>query len=324
MGNIFGKDPDQLNFNGIHTENFNSEIPYLSKLQNNSVHLANNLTKHLNNSNTNNNREMYKAFNAQRSENDFSDTSPLINTDFKDSATSAANSEIKELLSKIQKGGSIENNNNEPVNFISNDMIQQLLTETSKNQKGGDLNKMFVDEDMLRNLMTESNEQSGGFFWNKKSTPQNETFINEETFKSLMTNNPEPNETSENNTEFNQYMNNAVTELTSALEGKSQQGGADDMSSEDSSSSESPSKPSTKSPSPVEEAMSEAVEVSASKSPEEMSAGRNTYSSSSAHTNGISSNNSNISNASSTVSADNNKYLSDSINTSDINMISVE
>jgi len=325
MGNIFGKDPDQLDFKGIHTENFNSEIPYLNKLQNDSTRLANNLTKHLNNSNTINNREMYNTFNAQESENDFSDTSPLINTDVNNSATSAPNSEIRQLLSKIQKGGSIEQNNNEPVDFISNDLIQQLLTETSKNQTGGNLNEMFLNEDMLRNLMTESNEQSGGFFWNKKSTPQNETFINEETFKSLMENNTDPDATSEINTEFNQYMNNAVTELTSALEGNSQKGG-DMKESEDSSSSESPTKPSTQAPSPVEEAMEEAVKVAAGKSDESsqsglMSMGRNTYSSSSAHTNEIDSNNSNMS---STVSTGNDKYLSDSINTSDINMISVE
>lgn len=325
MGNILGRDPNQLDFKGIHTENFNSEIPYLNKLQTDSVRLANNLTKNLNDSNTINNREMYNAFNAQESENNFSDTSPLVDTDMNNSATSAANSEIKQLLSKIQKGGFTEQNNNEPVNFINTDLIQQLLTETSKNQRGGNLNEQFINEDMLRNLMTESNEQSGGFLWNKKSTPQNETFINEETFKSLMENNNDPNATSENNTEFNQYMNNAITELTSALDGNSQKGGDGNMmssESEDSSSSDSPTKSSTQAPSPVEEAIMKAVEVAADKSSDNMmSMGRNTYSSSSAHTNEIDSNNSN---ASSTVSGNNDKYLSDSINTSDINMISVE
>ena len=34
MGNAFARDPNELNFKGIHTENFNSEIPYLNKLQN--------------------------------------------------------------------------------------------------------------------------------------------------------------------------------------------------------------------------------------------------------------------------------------------------
>ena len=51
-----------------------------------------------------------------------------------------------------------------------------------------------------------------------------------------------------------------------------------------------------------------------------MSNGRNNYVSSSAHSNEINSN----SNMSSTISDNNNRYLSDSINTSDINMISVE
>ena len=49
--------------------------------------------------------------------------------------------------------------------------------------------------------------------------------------------------------------------------------------------------------------------------------GRNDYESSSAHSNEIDSSNSNIS---TTVSENNDRYLSDSINTSDINMISVE
>jgi hypothetical protein len=323
MGNILGRDPNQLDFKGIRTENFNSEIPYLNKLQNDSVRLANNLTKNLSDSNTINNREMYNAFNAQDSDNNFSDTSPLVDTSVNISATSALNSEITQLLGKIQKGGSLEQNNNEPVDFVSNDIIQQLLTETSKNHRGGSLDEMFINEDMIRHLMTETNEQSGGFFWNKKSTPKNETFINEETFKSLMENNNDPNGTSENNTEFNQYMNNAITELTSALEHNSQKGG-DMMSSEseESSSSDSPTKPSTLAQSPVEEDIMKAVEEASGKSSDNMmSMGRNTYSSSSAHTNEIDSNNSN---ASSTVSANNDKYLSDSINTSDINMISVE
>ena len=51
---------------------------------------------------------------------------------------------------------------------------------------------------MIKNLLTETNEQTGGFFWNK--TPQNETFINEETFKNLVENNNDPNATSEINT----------------------------------------------------------------------------------------------------------------------------
>lgn len=316
MGNIFGKDPNQLDFRGIHTENFDSEIPYLNKLQTDSRRLAENLM----NQNNINNREMYNMFNAQESDNNFSDTSPLVETDVVNSATSAPNSEIRELLSKIQKGGSLEQfvNNNDPVDFISNDVIQQLLTETSRNQRGGNLNQEFINEDILKNLLTETNEQTGGFFWSKKTTPQNETFINEETFKSLMENNTDPNATSENNTEFNNYLNNAVTELTSALEGNSQKGGGDEMSSEeDSSSSESPSKP------PVNDSPSE-MEIVSKSNEDEMSMGRNTYSSSSAHTNEIDSNNSNASSASSTVSGGNDRYLSDSINTSDINMISVE
>jgi len=326
MGNIFAKDPSQLNFNGVRTENFSDNIPYLNKLQTDSRILAN----HLNTvDNTVDNKKMYEMFNAQESDNNFSDTSPLVDTnDLNNSATSVANSEIKELLSKIQKGGSLEQiNNNEPVNFISNDIIQQLLTETSKNQTGGNLEQVFINEDMLKNLMTESNEQSGGFFWNKKDTPKNETFINEETFKSLIENNTNPNTnpdaTSEPNTEFNNYINNAVTELTSTLEGNSQKGGGERETTEDSSSSESPQEKM------INEDMSDEMgkemnlaEMDRAEMGENVvSTGRNTYSSSSAHSDGIDSNNSNMS---STISESKDKYLSDSINTSDINMISVE
>ena len=161
-------------------------------------------------------------FNEQQSENNFSDTSPLVDTnDITNSATSA-NTEIKQLLSKIQNGGSLEdyvnsnNINNDPVNFVNTDAIQQLLTETL-NQRGGNLNETFVNEDMIRNLLTETNEQTPGGFSGIKETPVNETFINEETFKNLVENNNDPNATSglKNNLI---YMNNAITELTSALE----------------------------------------------------------------------------------------------------------
>lgn len=320
MGNIFGRDPNTLNFNGARTENYSDNIPYLNKLQTDSRILANNLQT---NNNIIENRKMYDMFTAQQSDNNFSDTSPLVDTnDMNASATSAANSEIQQLLNKIQKGGSIEQViRNEPVNFVNTDIIQQLLTETAQNQTGGSLNNQFVNEEMLRNLMTETNEQTGGFFWNKKK-PQNETFINEETFKSLMSNS-DPNATSDINTEMQKYMDNAITELTSALEGN-QKGGAEGMDSEEeSSSSDSEEKP-VESGSEVEDAVMEAVEVAASDNTEEvpkMSQGRQTYSSSSAHSNAI---NSNDSYNSSTVSANNDRYLSDSINTSDINMISVE
>jgi hypothetical protein len=320
MGNIFGRDPNTLNFNGARTENYSDNIPYLNKLQTDSRMLANNLQ---NNNDVVENRKMYDMFTAQQSDNNFSDTSPLVDTNgMNASATSAVNSEIQQLLNKIQKGGSIvQDLRNEPVNFVNTDIIQQLLTETSQNQTGGNINNQFVNEEMLRNLMTETNEQSGGFFWNKKKQ-QNETFINEETFKSLMSN-ADTNTTSDINTEMQKYMDNAITELTSALEGN-QKGGAMDSEEESSSSSDSEDKP-FKSGSEVEDAVMEAVEEAASgnssgHSPE-MSQGRHIYSSSSAHSNGI---NSNDSHNSSTVSANNDRYLSDSINTSDINMISVE
>jgi len=70
--------------------------------------------------------------------------------------------------------------------------------------------------------------------------------------------------------------------------------------------------------SPENEVMSDISDISVSDMPDEVSNG--SYISSSAHTDGIASSSSNIS----TISIGNNKILSDSVNTSDINMISVE
>lgn len=314
MGNSLAREPNRLKFKGIHTEQFSDNIPYLNKLQKDSQLLSDKLST-LNNKNAVKNREMYNMFTAQNSEINFSDTSSLINkNDINNSETSAANSDIRQLLSKIQKGGSMEVNKNQPTEFVNNNVIEQLLTESYQNQVGGNNEYSFLNEDMLKNLMTESNiinsnEQSGGFFWNKKKN-NNETFINEETFKSLMNNSvDDPNATSELNTEFNNYMNNAVTELTSTLE-NSLKGGNLSSSSEKYSSSESNNSNSSNSET-----------VNNSESPELNMKGRNDYESSSAHSNEIDSSNSNIS---TTVSENNDRYLSDSINTSDINMISVE
>jgi hypothetical protein len=367
MGNIFNKDPNQLDFKGIHTENFSDNIPYLNKLQKESTLLANQISNSTSSNNSVNNRKMYEMFNKKEENDDFSDTSSLIENSNADSATSAPNTEIKHLLNNLQKGGYLNNtddetsaleteikqlqrggnlntdsatsapnteikhlfNNlqqggnlsNEQVNFINNSVMQDLLTETFKNQTGGNLQKSFLNEEMLRNLMTETNEQSGGFFWNKKKD-SNETFINEDTFKKLINNNNQ-NDTSEVNTEFNNYMNNAVTELTSVLENNTQKGGGDnEIQSESEDKSSSDSSGSDMSKSPLEEEIKSSIEMispSNEESPNNMSMGRNNYDSSSAHSNEIDSN----SNMSSTIT-ESNKYLSDSINTSDINMISVE
>lgn len=326
MGNIFGRDQNQLDFRGIHTEQFSDNIPYLNKLQKDSQLLANKVSS---NNDTISNRKMYDMFNAQNSELNFSDTSPLGETQGNDSATSAVNTEIAELLNKIQKDGSLNTNNQtggnvEPTQFINEDLLKNLLTET--NQTGGNLMTQFVDEDMLKNLMTETN-QTGGFFWNKKE-PVNETFINEETFKSLMQNSTPVNDnaTSANNTEMNEYMKNAITELTSTIEGNNKQVGGNMHTSSEEESSEEPFEKMDDSSSSSEGGpvvKSESLEKSVEEAMKEMDDmnGRSNYESSSAHSDAIDSHNSNMS---STVSAANDKYLSDSINTSDINMISVE
>lgn len=332
MGNSFKKDPNLLNFKGIYTDNFSDNIPYLNKLQKDSKILVENLGT-TNSTDKINNKKMYNMFNAQESENNFSDTSTLVDSiNNTNSATSAANTEINQLLNKIQTGGSTQkklNNNIEPrltetsknqtgenleQTFINEDMLKELMTETSKNQTGGNLEHTFINEDTLKELMTEtSKNQTGGFFWNKKQTPKNETFITKETFKSLMSNNVDSNNTSEVNTEFNNYMNNAITEVTSELEENIQKGGGRNKISSDTFNKNK----SLHSESLNSESSSNKKTVTVS----EMNKGRYSYESSTAHSNEINSNDSNIS---STVSANNDKYLSDSINTSDINMISVE
>jgi hypothetical protein len=276
---------------------------------------------------------MYDMFNAQNSELNFSDTSPLGDTQGNDSATSAVNTEIAELLNKIQKGGSLNTNNQtggnvEPTQFVNEDLLKNLLTET--NQTGGNLMTQFLNEDMLKNLMTETN-QSGGFFWNKKE-PANETFINEETFKSLMQNSSPVNDnaTSANNTEMNEYMKNAITELTSTIGGNNKQVGGD-MHTSSEEEMEMEEKDSSSSSENKKKVNSESLEESVEEAMEEMGSemahmnGRSNYESSSAHSDAIDSHNSNMSSTvSGTYSGANDKYLSDSINTSDINMISVE
>jgi len=116
-----------------------------------------------------------------------------------------------------------------------------------------------------------------------------------------------------------------------------QSGGGEDEDEDSSTTSSSSDKKTTKSE--LQEEMEEAVEIadsnqspenkvmsvmsdisdiSVSDIPDEVSNG--SYVSSSAHTDGVASSSSNIS----TISIGNNKILSDSVNTSDINMISVE
>ena len=113
-----------------------------------------------------------------------------------------------------------------------------------------------------------------------------------------------------------------------------QSGGGEDEDEDSSTTSSSSDKKTTKSElqeemeeaveiadsnqSPENKVMSDISDISVSDIPDEVSNG--SYVSSSAHTDGVASSSSNIS----TISIGNNKILSDSVNTSDINMISVE
>ena len=325
MGNSLFKDENKLDFKNVHTEQFSDNIPYLQKLQNDAK-LSNELFNKLNvEANTQENRQMYDMFTNQDNDVVFSDTSPLLSEEgLNNSATSVANSEINKLLSKIQKGGGEEPVENVPVEntpgeYINADLFEQIFTEME--QKGGNLPIQYVNEDVMEQLITETG-QTGGFFWNKKQpepvaepvapqavqAPSNDTFINRETLEKLVENKFDVNETSANDTEMNQYMANAITELTSTLERNQtqQQGGNLSTSSELSES---------------EEVVRKSSRKASRKSLKTSSHTGNNYESSSAHSDGVDSNNTM---GSSTVSVNEDKYLSDSINTSDINMISVE
>ena len=130
----------------------------------------------------------------------------------------------------------------------------------------------------------------------KKNKSNDETFINKETLNKLIKEASDTNATSDNNTEFNEYLNNAITELTSTVENNNQQGGGKNLSTSESNNSESES----------------------TEKEQHSNNHLGDYESSSAHSNGIDTQ------GSSTISKNSDKYLSDSINTSDINMISVE
>ena len=101
MGNIFGKDPNTLNFKGIHTEQFSDNIPYLEKLQANSQKLAE-LSNNENNETQN--KLMYEMFKNQNNNSDnliYSDTSPLLTEGDINSNTSEITTEIRKILNKI-------------------------------------------------------------------------------------------------------------------------------------------------------------------------------------------------------------------------------
>lgn len=343
MGNSLFKDENKLDFRNVHTEQFSDNIPYLQKLQNDAK-LSNELFNKLNvEGNTQENRQMYDMFTNQDNDAVFSDTSPLLSEEgLNNSATSVANSEINQLLSKIQKGGGeeIAPFENAPVEntlgeYINADLFEQIFTEME--QKGGNLPVQYVNEDIMAELITETG-QTGGFFWNKKqpepvaqpavqeqpaapaAPSSNDTFINRETLEKLVENKFDVNETSANDTEMNQYMANAITELTSTLERNQtqQQGGNLSTSSDLSESEEVVRKSSRKS---SKKSSRKSSRKTSRKSLKTSSHTGNNYESSSAHSDGVDSNNTM---GSSTVSVNEDKYLSDSINTSDINMISVE
>lgn len=339
MGNIFGKDPNTLNFKGIHTEQFSDNIPYLERLQVSSEKLAE-LSNNQNNESQN--KLMYEMFNDQNNSSDnliFSDTSPLLTEGDINSNTSEITTEISKILNKInvnntggvedQSGGGSEIFINDPnatfernifednTQFVNQQMFQNMFTESGQTG-GGDVN--FIDDGMLKSLFTESYLNQKGGNGNNVENQQSETFINQQTYN-MMNKKELGNETSVNNTEFNDYMKNAITELTSTLEGyNNDQKGGDMDSSEmfDNSSTVTDNNSPNQPVEDEEEGSEQGSEVSQSLNNADAIGN---LESSSAHTDGVDSD------ALTTMSDNseaNEKYLSDSINTSDINMISVE
>lgn len=321
MGNLFGKNEDYLNYNQFKKLEYSENIPYLTKIQNQSLNLASKLKENNKNFLESDNYNMYKLF--QQNDN-LSDTSVFLSSELyknlSEGETSALNTEINNFLQ--QNGGTAD-----------------IDTFT---------HKMFKKYNNLK--------QNGG--------SNIDTFITPEMFKKYNNKNLNNNNTSEIDTELNNYINNNITELTSTVN-NNQKGGK--MNDESSSSSKfmSDDKLSEDVSETIEQMIKkvnkfdDAIMDAMSDTPvDNMDTvtsvlGRNDdYVSSSAHTNGVSSNNkeeyddnsynslssslnSSMNSYISSVSSLNKsnksdksdkskKYLTESINTSDINMISVE
>ena len=287
------KDQFVNDFNNLNTENYSDSNPrYFNKIQKESAILAEKLNKY---------NELKKKYNekfSKKSESfEFSDTSPL------ETAGKPSNSNTSELNTEIKNAV-----NNQTGGF--NNIVLDV-NSLEKNQTGGG-NHVFINADMIKDLMTETN-QTGGFFFSKKKNKNSETFISKEMMENVLSNsapseqknmNNGINDTSEVNSELNEYIKNAVSELTSTLE-NNQAGGA--LSSSEELNSESENSDSI-------------IRIKKDTSSTVSNHSGNSYISSSAGSDEINSN----TNLSSTISVGNDKYLSDSINTSDINMISVD
>jgi hypothetical protein len=122
---------DNLDFNGLITENISSTIPYLDRINNDAKTLVNRLyipvnSKTLINFNETENYDLYKLFEKSsntNNDNNFSETSPFISSDI-----------YNHLVNKNMKGGN-PNNDNESSTTSDEDSPSSNNNKRSKKSK---------------------------------------------------------------------------------------------------------------------------------------------------------------------------------------------
>jgi hypothetical protein len=336
MGNLFGKDENSLSFRGIHTENFSENIPYLEKLEQQSKMLAERI-KTAQNFQESENKDMYKLFEQSKGLNseNLSDTSPFINTDgYKsiiDNVTSENNTEIKQFLQK-QTGGNFDTfitpemfngvnntegtsvNNTEFNNYLANAMSELTsATERTVVQNGG-YNEIFMSPQPIYNGIVNQNNDIGITSTLKMNYTQQ---------GGDMEGMPRDDSSSSSSSSENKSLSYDIQEDMDHDKEKNNLEDLEEKIMEAMDESE------LNAQSDMDKTVSEMIDEELNMNTQSsLSGGSKTvsrmqserYTSSSAHSDGIESN----TNVSSTISVGNDKYLSESINTSDINMISVE
>lgn len=346
MGNIFGRDENSLSFKGIRTENFSENIPYLQKLEQQSKMLADRINN-AQNFQESENKDMYKLFEQSNGidGNNLSDTSPFLNSEayknIVDQATSENNTEIKQFLQQVQSGGSNDL-------FITPEMFKSMnldINATSANNT--EMNNYLANALSELTSVTAQNVQAGGANYNEifmSPAPVYNGAINQyneigitSTLKLAdtqvggdMEGMPREDDSSSSSSSENKSLSYDMQEDMDHDREKSQLEDLEEKIMEAMDESE------VNSQSEMEKTISEMIDEElnmntessmsggsqdGSQSASEVRASNHSgYTSSSAHSDGIESN----THVSSTVSVGNDKYLSESINTSDINMISVE
>jgi hypothetical protein len=332
MGNIFGRDENSLSFKGIRTENFSENIPYLQKLEQQSKMLADRINTSQNFQQSEN-KDLYHLFYKSNgvNSNNLSDTSPLINSEayknIVDQATSENNTELQQFLRQIQSGGSNdlfitpemfrgynENatsaNNTEINNYLAN-ALSELTSVTAQNGGGqNNYNEIFMSPAPLYNGIVNQNNDIGITSTLKLADTQVGGDMNDILREDDSSSSSSENKSLSYDIQEDMDHNREKSKLED-LEEKI-------MEAMDESEVNAQSEMDKTISEMIDEELNMNTESSMSGGSE--SANHNNYTSSSAHSDGIKSN----THISSTVNIGNDKYLSESINTSDINMISVE